>query len=209
MTKSTLKDESGEDIRRFFGHRFSELIRRRGGSTEQQLGELCKRAEGQFVYAVAMATFIDRKGKHPEEQLDLLLLQPSGDMVLTEKIRPGEQQTICSVYMSILQKQLPFKVREEVRSVLAVVVFSPGPVSPSNVAASLPGYTSDGVVALLRPLNGLVILYEDKNSPIKPIHRSFFTFLKDPNLCTDNTLLCTPPPQIRGWIPVDPLHRPR
>ena len=50
------------DIQLFFRHKFLELVRRRPGldgwPTEEQLGFMCKRAGGLFVYAVATVKFI-------------------------------------------------------------------------------------------------------------------------------------------------------
>ena len=65
------------DIRLFFTHEFSELVRRRRGlddwPTKDQLELLCKRAAGLFVYAVATVKFIDKQSANPIERLNLLL----------------------------------------------------------------------------------------------------------------------------------------
>ena len=95
------------DIRLFFRHQISELKGRRRGldgwPTEEQLGILCERADGLFVYAMATIKFIDQQNSNPRKRLDLLLLSPK-NTVHEGKIKFKTNPTLDALYMSILRE---------------------------------------------------------------------------------------------------------
>ena len=96
------RSEVQKDIRTFFIHNFSELVRRRPGlsgwPTEEQLDLLCKRAAGLFTYAVATVKFIGKQNADPSEQLDLLLQSPDTSEART---RFNANSTLDSLHTSI------------------------------------------------------------------------------------------------------------
>jgi len=179
------------DIRLFFRHKFSELVRRRRGldgwPPEEQLGLICKRAGGLFVYAVATVKFIDRQGTHPRIQLDLLLQSPESS-VREGKTKFNTNTSLDSLYTSILQGAFGNDDDPDndprVRSVVGAMLLAANPLSPSTIATLL-DLDVDDVFPLLSSAQSLLMLQDDVNCPVRPFHKSFPDFITDPDRCTD------------------------
>ena len=175
------------DVRLFFKHSFSELSGRRGlddWPTEEQLGRLCERAAGLFVYASATVKFVNNNKRNPETQLDLLLQ--------SQRIGAREGRSLDSLYASILQEAFGDDDPESIRSVFAAVILAVNPLSPSAIAALL-GLNTKDVFPLLSSINSLLILQEDADHPVQPFHKSFPDFITDPNRCTNQRFHISPP----------------
>ena len=119
------------DIRLFFRRSFSELSCRReldAWPSEEQLGLLCERSSGLFVYAVATVLFISQKNKNPERQLDRLLQSPESS-TFEGKTKFKGSVTLDLLYTSILQEAFDddddnTENGPGVRSVLGAVVLA-------------------------------------------------------------------------------------
>ena len=178
------------DIRRFFNHKLSGLARRRGGidgwPTGEQLDELCRRAAGLFVYAVATVNFLEHKFNRPSDQLDALMESP-GSTAHEGKARLKTHTSLDSLYISIFQSAfLGNNTNDDatVRSILSAVVFASNPLSPSAIA-TLMGFGDDCVLRLLESIQSLLLLSEDPSHPVQPFHKSFPDFITDKTRCTD------------------------
>ena len=190
--------EVQKDIRLFFNHNFSEVVRRLPvlGSwpTGEQLDLLCKRAAGLFVYAVATVKFIDKRNADPSEQLDLLLQSPDNN-TYEAKTRINANSTLDSLYISILQGAFCNSddpdVDPRVRSVLGVVVLAASPLSPSAIAMIL-GLRPQSAFRLLSSVQSLLILRDDVHCPVRPFHKSFPDFIMDPDRCTNQRFHISP-----------------
>ena len=187
------------DIRLFFRHKFAELRQHKRGlddwPTQEQLDLLCERAAGLFVYAMATIRFIDLKNKNPKKQLSRLLQSPESGLEGRTKL--GEDETLDSLYMSIIQEAFGDYDQEEgpnVRSVLGTVILSIGPLSPSTIAALL-DFDPDEVSPLLSSAHSLLIFEEDTDRPVRPFHKSFADFIVNPARCTNPSLCIYPPDQ--------------
>jgi hypothetical protein len=195
--------ESGRvnsDIRLFFKHRFSELARRRRGlddwPTEGQLDQLCDRAAGLFVYAVATIRSIDHKNNSPRKQLDRLLQSPESS-VFEGKTKFTENTTLDSLYTSILEEAFGDNYPEDdpkVRSVIGAVILAANPLSPSAIATLL-GFDVEEVFPLLSSVHSLLMLQEDVDQPVLPFHKSFPDFIVDPTRCANSRFRVSPPDQ--------------
>ena len=179
------------DIRRFFNHRLSGLARRRGGiggwPTDEQLDELCRRAAGLFVYAVATVNFLEHKFNRPSDQLDALMESP-GSTVHEGKAKLKTHTSLDTLYTSILKSAfLGNNTNDDatVRSILSAVVLTSNPLSPSTIA-TLMGFGSDCVQRLLESIQSLLLFSEDPSHPVRPFHKSFPDFVTDPTRCTDS-----------------------
>ena len=187
------------DIRLFFRHKFSELACHRpcldGWPTEEELGILCERAAGLFVYAAATVKFVDKQSGNPRRQLDLLLRSP-GSSVREAKTRFRDGTTLDSLYLSILQEAFGDDDDPDndpkFRSVLGAMVIAANPLSPSTIAMLLDLDTED-VFPLLSSAQSLLILREDVYYPVQPFHKSFPDFITDPKRCTDQRFHVSPP----------------
>ena len=192
-------NQVNNDIRVFFGHKFSELRARERGldgwPTEEQLDLLCERAAGLFVYASATIRFVELKNKSPKKQLDLLLQSPGSGLEGRTKL--NTKTTLDSLYSSILQEAFGDNDPEDdpkVQSVLGTVILATVPLSPSAIAALL-GLEPDDVTPLLSSANSLLIFEDDPDYPVRPFHKSFVDFIIDPARCTNPRFLVCPPDQ--------------
>jgi hypothetical protein len=191
-------NEVEKDIRLFFKHRFSELVRRRprldGWPTANQLDTLCERAAGLFVYAMATVKFVEKQSTNPRTQLDLLLKSPGGSREGRTSL--NTTMTLDSLYTSILQGA--FGGRDDpdndprVPSVLGAMVLPVNPLSPSTIATLL-DMDPDDVFPLLSSVQSLLILQEDIDCPVRPFHKSFPDFIVDPDRCADKRFRVAPP----------------
>jgi len=175
------------DVRLFFRHSFLELAGRRrlnDWPTKEQLGRLCERAAGLFVYAAATVKFIDNNKRNPETQLDFLLR--------SQKIGACEGKSLDSRYTSILQEASGDDDPESTHSVFAAVILAVNPLSPSAIAALLRLDTKD-VLPLLSSIHSLLIFQEDANHPVRPFYKSFPDFVTDPTRCINQRFHISPP----------------
>ena len=187
------------DIQLFFKHKFSQLMsnqcRLDGWPTEEQLGLLCERTGGLFVYAMATVRFIEQGKIGPKRQLDHLLQSP--DSSLEGKTRFRATATIDSLYMTILQEAFGDDNPEDdsiVQLVLSTVILATNPLSPTTIAALL-GLDTEDVSILLSSFNSLLILQEDTTRPVHPFHKSFPDFITNPARCTNPRFQVDPPAQ--------------
>jgi hypothetical protein len=182
----------GNDIRLFFSHEFSELVRRRRGlddwPTKDQLDLLCKRAAGLFAYAVATVRFIDKQSANPIERLNLLLRSPEGSG-REGRTKLNENTTLDSLYTSVLKGAFGDDDDPDndpkVRSVLGAMILAANPISPSSIATLLDLDADRDVFPLLSSTQSLLILKEDIDCPVRPFHKSFPDFAIDPDRCTN------------------------
>ncbi|KAF9786322.1 hypothetical protein BJ322DRAFT_781146 [Thelephora terrestris] len=187
------------DIRLFFGHKFSDLARRRSlddWPTKEQLDLLCERAGGLFVYAVATVKSIDKPSTNPRKQLNLLLQSPESS-TREGKTRLTGNTTLDLLYTSILQEAFSDVNGPDndpmVRSVLGAMILAANPLSPSTIAKVL-GLDPEDVFPLLSLVQSLLIFQDqDIDFPVRPFHKSFFDFLIDPDRCTNQRFHVFPP----------------
>ena len=193
--------EVEKDIRLFFKHRFSELVRRNPRlhcwPTDKQLDTLCERAAGLFVYAVATVKFVEKQSANPRKQLDLLLKPPGGSSREGGTMLNTGATTLDSLYTSILLGA--FGTRNDpdndprVRSVLGAMVLAANPLSPSTITVLL-DLDLDDVIPLLSSVQSLLVLQENIYYPVRPFHKSFSDFIVDPDRCTNQRFHIFPPP---------------
>jgi len=160
-----------------------------GWPTEEQLDELCERAGGLFVHAMATVKFIDKQNSSPRKRLDLLLR--SGEKGVHEgktriKTSFKTHATLDSLYMTILEEA--FNDPEDdptIRSVIGAVVLALNPLSPSAIAVLL-GFDVEEVSPVLSSVHSLLTLREDDHDqPVRPFHKSFPDFIVDPARCAN------------------------
>ena len=185
------------DIQRFFKSSFLELAHRRSGlggwPTKAQLGLLCERAAGLFVYAVATVKFVDSRNKNPRKQLDILLQLPTSSFY-EGKTKLSANTTLDSLYASILEEAFGDDGPEgdpNVCSVIGAVVLAANPLSPLAISTLL-GLDIEDVTPLLSSVHSLLILHDNINHPVRPFHKSFPDFITDSTRCTDQRFYISP-----------------
>jgi len=182
-------EQINSDIQLFFKNSFTELVNHRSGlgdwPTKEQLGQLCGRAAGLFVYAAATVKFIDDNKRNPRDRLDILLQ--------SKKIGAREGKSLDSLYTSILQEAFGNDLEDDSKtcSILGAVILATNPLSPSAIAILL-GFNVDDVFPRLSSVNSLLIL-QDVHRPVRPFHKSFPDFITDPTRCTNQRFYISPP----------------
>ena len=184
------------DIELFLRHELSELARRRqldGWPSDSDLGVLCRRAAGLFVYAVATIKFLDSKMQLPKRRLEMIAGLPE----CTDhegKTRFNSKSTLDSLYTSILDTAFgeeDAEVYPKVRSTIGAVVLLVNPLPPSGIA-ELIGLDPDEVILFLTYIQSLLVFDEGSDQPIKPFHKSFPDFVTNPLRCTDMRFYISP-----------------
>ena len=176
-----------KDIRRFFKHELSKLARRCGiehWPTDEHLDELCRRAAGFFVYAVATVNFLDHKFQDPSDRLDTIMESPE-NTTHEGKAKLKGYTNLDSLYTSIFQAAFLDNDADDdavVRSVLSAVVLATNPLGQSAIA-TLMGFRLSKVQRSLELIQSLLVLPKD-SSPVQPFHKSFPDFITDPTRCT-------------------------
>ena len=160
------------------------------------MANLCGRAAGLFVYAVAIVNFVGRPTANPKRQLDRLLGPPESS-VREAETKFNENTTLNSLYASILLRAFGDEGHSDfdsrVRSVLGAAVLAADPLSPSTIAILLGLDVLKDVLPLLSSVRSLFIFREDINSPVRPFHKSFHHFIIDLARCTNKRFLIFPP----------------
>ena len=185
------------DIQLFLENSFSSVALHHPGldnwPAEEQLDLLCQRAAGLFVYAVATVKFVDSWNYHPRKRLDLLQQLPSSS-VLEGKTKFNTNTSLDSLYASILQEAFGSDGAEDdpnLHSILGTVVLAVNPLSPSAIAALL-AIDPEDVTPLLLSVHSLLVIHEDINKPVKPLHKSFPDYITDPTRCTNQRFHVSP-----------------
>ena len=184
-------DQFHSDIWLFFKTRLMELADHQHGldnwPTREQLDQLCRQAEGLFVYATALVRCIDNNKWDPRKWLDTIL-QP-------KNVVDYKSRTLDSLYTSILQKAFGDnrpKYDDKTCSILAAVVLASDPLSPSTIAMLL-GFNTGDIVPILSSVNSLLILQENDNHTVQPFHISFPDFITNPAWCVNQGFYISPP----------------
>jgi hypothetical protein len=151
----------------------------------RDLKSLVHLSSGLFLFAATAVKFIqDRYYSDPPRQLARLLkLVPAADST------PDE--LLDQLYMQVLQNAFPnisSEYASRLKRVLGSVVLLCNPLSP----VSLEQLLNIPLTVTLYELQALVILPNDNNNVIRPIHPSFCDFITDPNRCLDTKFLVTP-----------------
>ncbi|KAF9786393.1 hypothetical protein BJ322DRAFT_784345 [Thelephora terrestris] len=191
-------DQIMSDMQLFYKHNCSEIKSRHHGlddwPAEEQLNQLCERAAGLFIYAMATVRFINQNSKNPKKQLDRLIQSQESGFEGRTKLKANT--TLDSLYMSILREAFSDDDPEDdlkLRSVLGAVILAANPLSPSAIAALL-DFDPGDVFPLLSSVNSLLVLSKI-DQPVRPFHKSFPDFIIDPDRCTNPRFRVHPPDQ--------------
>jgi len=182
------------DIRRFFEHEVFRLARLRdsteGWPTDEQLGLLCRRAAGYFLFAVATVNFLKRDFLWSSDKLGIIMQSPESTIHegKTERDFPAG---LDFLYRSVLRAACFVVDDAMVRSVLSAVVLSVNPLSSSAIS-TLMCIDHEIFLSLLESIQSLLALPEDPNHPVQLIHKSFADFITDPTRCTDPRFYISP-----------------
>ena len=182
------------DIKLFFQTRLTELAQKRSDCnltedwpTPSDIGILCQKAAGFFIYASTVVKLFTSKNRTLAEQLNRIISLPQST---SHEGKSG----IDSLYMQVLEQAVDdVDVDEELysrfRTVVGAVVVVFNPLSVKSLSDLL--RVSD-TSTTLRSLHSLLLVPISKDAPVHIFHKSFPDFLMDPSRCTDYRFFIDP-----------------
>ena len=183
------------DIRLFFQMQLTELAKKRSDCdllrdwpNPSDIGILCEKAAGLFIYASTVVKFFMSKNRTPAEQLDRITSLPQS---IPHEGRSG----IDSLYTQVL-KQAVDDVGiddEELYSRFRAVVGAVAVVfNPLSVKALSDLLRVSSISTTLRSLHSLLLIPVSQDAPVRIFHKSFPDFLMDQRRCTDHRFFINP-----------------
>jgi len=185
------------DIELFFWTELASLAKNRsdfdlteGWPSSSDVGTLCKKAAGFFIYASTVVKFVASESDPPAERLALITSLPHST---TEEGKSGVdqlyikvlQQAFCGVQADNSQHYLHFQ------AIVGTVLLAFNPLSVKGLSDLLEINTSH-IRSTLRSLHSLLLVPDAIEDPIRIFHKSFPDFLMDPGRCEDKQLLVKP-----------------
>ena len=184
------------DIKLFFQTRLTELAKERSDCklaknwpSSYDIGILCKKAAGFFIYASTVVKFVMSKNRIPTQQLKLITSLPQST---SHEGRSG----IDILYTQVLGQAIDDvdmddeEFHSHFRTVVGAVVLVFNPLSV-EVLSDLLRVT--GVSTTLRSLHSLLLVPTSEAVPVHVFHKSFPDFLMDQRRCTDHQFFIDPP----------------
>ena len=185
------------DIELFFRTQLTSLAKHRSDldltedwPNPSDIGILCKKAAGFFIYASTVVRFIDSEIDHPTERLSLITSLPQstaeeGKSGIDELYTKVLEQAFHSVRADNTQGYLRF--RTVVGTIL--LIFNPLPIQGLS---ELLGCDTHHIHSTIRSLHSLLLVPENTEDPISVFHKSFPDFLLDPDRCGDKRFCVEP-----------------
>ena len=154
------------------------------------IGALCQKAAGFFIYASTVVKFIASETGSLPERLSLITSLPGSTI---EEGRSGVdqlytqilQQAFSGIHPSNDQQYLQF------RNVVGVILLLFDPLSIKDLSDLLECSIQD-IHSITRPLHSLLCIPGNTEEPIQIFHKSFPDFLMDPNRCEDEKFVIEP-----------------
>jgi len=184
------------DIRLFFQTGLAALAKMRsdcdlGGDwpSSSDIGILCQKAAGFFIYASTVIKFVASKNHRPTKQLNKIISLPQStshegrsgiDLLYTQVL----EQAVKSMYTTD-DEELHSSFRTVVGAVLLVF-------NPLSVKAFSDLLKVSDISTTLRSLHSLLLVPTSNMAPIRIFHKSFPDFLTDPERCTDHRFFIDP-----------------
>ena len=182
------------DIKLFFQTRLTHLAKNRSDCdlteewpSQSDIDILCQKAAGFFVCASTIVNFIMSKNHAPAEQLRRITSLPQSTH--------GRRLGIDLLYTQVLEQAvLDVGVDDEdlysnFRTVVGAVLLVFNPLS-IRALSDLLGVS--GVPTVLHSLHSLLLVPSSEATPIHIFHKSFPSFLMDPEQCTDHRFFIDP-----------------
>ena len=193
------------DIKLFFSACLAEIARHRSYSdltgewpSTSDIGILCEKAGGLFIYASTVVKFVSSPHHQPAERLALLISLPQNT---TREGRSG----IDTLYIEVLTQAFhdmgpdnlepdDQEVFHRLRSVVGAVLLAFNPISMESLSDLLTNFnTLSGISTALRSFHSLLLIPDRVEDPIRPFHKSFPDFLTDSGRCKDKRFFVDPP----------------
>jgi len=180
------------DIQLFFQTQLTNIAKNRsdcdlteGWPTSSDIGVLCKKAAGFFIYASTVVKFVASKNDLPTERLPLITSLPHS----TTEEGKGESG-LDQLYIKVLEQAFSDDPADHsprylrFRAVVGMILLIFNPLSIKGLSELL-GLHKSHIRNTLRSLYSLLLVPESTEDPIHTFHKSFPDFLTDPKRCKD------------------------
>ena len=152
-----------------------------GWPSSSDVGTLCKKAAGLFIYASTVIKFVASESNPPSERLALITSLPQstseeGKSGLDQLYIKVLQQAFCGVHADNSQHHLRFQ------SVVGTVLLIFNPLSVKGLSELLEINTQH-ICSTMCSLHSLLLVPDTIEDPIHIFHKSFPDFLMDPERC--------------------------
>ena len=153
------------------------------------LGILCDKAAGLFIYASTVVRFVESMDYPLAERLALITSLPQSAV---EEGKLGLDILYSRVLEQGFRSLLPDnnEFHSSFRSVVGAALLAFNPL-PMKALSSL--LRVSGISTMLRSLRPLLLVPNSEADSIRVFHKSFFDFLTDPRRCRDERFFINPP----------------
>ena len=163
-----------------------------GWPTSSDIGVLCKKAAGFFIYASKVVKFVASKNDLPTERLALITSLPKS----TAKEGKGESG-VDLLYIKVLEQAFCDDPTDNsprylhFQAVVGTVLLIFNALSIKGLSELL-GLHTPHICNTLCSLYSLLLVPESTKDPIHTFHKSFPNFLIDPERCKDKWFFVEP-----------------
>ena len=193
------------DIKLFFKAHLTNIANHRSHSdlkeewpSTSDIGILCEKAAGLFIYASTVVKFVSSQHHHPAERLALLVSLPQNTNC---EGRSGIDTLYTQVLMQAFHDMGSDNLESDdqeffhhLRSVVGAVLLVFNPLSMESLSDLLTNFnTPSGISTALRSFHSLLFISDSIVDPICPFHKSLPDFLTDPRRCKDKRFFVDPP----------------
>jgi len=155
----------------------------------QDIGVLCKKAAGFFIYASTVVKFVASQYHPPDERLALIISLPQDT---SHEGKGG----IDLLYTQVLEQAFHNMDQDyclHLRLVVGVVLLVFNPLSIKALSGLLESCgTQSRIYNTLRALHSVLLVPDNIEDPVRIFHKSFPDFLMDPGRCTNTRFFVDP-----------------
>lgn len=176
--------ETTADVSKFFHHQFLDISKGVYGKKlpvpwprPDIVMELEHRAGGLFIWAATVCKFVKGHGGLIDHQAQLELI--------LNKTSPDPESPIDKLYSAVLDLSCNpqnYGLHHDFKLILATIATAQSPLSLTAITQFLvymPCMSNLGAMDLVQPLGSLLSGTRDPNTPLRPLHPSFYDFLRD------------------------------
>ena len=146
-----------------------------------EIDALTKKSSGLFIFASALARFIESESHEPDERLQLILSNPNSTI---HEGRAGVDSLYSQVLFHVFSVVHDSEAFVAMRRILGAIVLAFDPLSRKELSIIL-DVSMTLISTTLRHLHSIILVPADEYKKIRIFHKSFPDFLLDDTRCTD------------------------
>jgi len=190
-------DVVDSDIKLFLKTQLTDIAKKRSDwnlvgdwPSVQDIGVLCKKAAGLFIYSSTVVKFVASQYNPPDERLALIISLPQ------DTSNEGESG-IDLLYTQVLGQAfcgMDQGSPSHFKLVIGTILLISNPLSIKALSDLLKNCSTQSKIhSTLRALHSVLRIPDNTEDPVQIFHKSFPDFLVDPGRCTDTRFYVNPP----------------